>query len=127
MKPAAWRLLALLLVAPGRAAAATPGSDAREAERLHQLGLAHAAERTFEGRRRAITELERATLLDPSRSAYWLDLGRLCLEAGHRSRGRSCYERATQVTPDDAEAQTLLGMAWKWEWLSSFDDAALVR
>jgi hypothetical protein len=74
-----------------------------------------------------MTHLERASLLDPGKLDIWLDLGRLCLETGQRSRGRGCYVRAGIVAPDDVRAQLALGAAWRWEWLSSFDDSALAR
>jgi len=82
---------------------------------------------TLDARRQAMAELERASLLDPNRLQTWLDLGRLCLETGHRQRGRSCYERAQRVAPEDPEAYLALGNAWTWEWLSSFEDVSLAR
>ena len=82
---------------------------------------------TLDARRQAFAELERATLLDPAQLQTWLDFGRLCLETGRRQQGRSCYERAQRVAPDDPEAYLALGNAWTWEWLSSFDEVPLAR
>ena len=124
---AAFLILLPLLATPRPGAAALPDADARAAEALRRKALADGEQGSLDARRFAITQLERASLLDPDRSQIWLDLGRLCLEAGQRSRGRACYERAARVSPDDAEAQRVLGAAWKWEWLSSFDDSALAR
>ncbi|MGH7731678.1 MAG: tetratricopeptide repeat protein [Candidatus Eiseniibacteriota bacterium] len=120
-------LSAALLSAPRVPAAATDAAKAAEADSLHRHAVARLAEGSLDARRLALSELERASRLDPGRLAIWLDLGRLCLETGRRLRGRSCYERASRVAPDDAEAHLALGMAWTWEWLGSFEDAPLAR
>ena len=119
--------LVTLLAAPGIPAAATHAARVAEADSLHRRARALLAEGTLDARRLAMARLERASLLDPTRFHVWLDLGQLCLEAGHRRRGRACYERAKREAPDDAAAYHALGTAWKWEWLNSFEDTALVR
>jgi len=116
-----------LPAAPGVPVAATSAARAAEADSLHRHALARLAERSLDARRLALVELERASLLDPGRLGIWLDFGRLCLESGQRRRGRSCYERAKRVAPDDPEAHIALGIAWTWEWLSSFEEPPLTR
>ena len=115
------------LPAPPDDPGAAPAPRAREADSLHRRGMAFLAEGTLDARLSAMTELERASLLDPGQARIWLDFGRLCLDTGHRRRGRECYLRAARVAPDDARIHAALGAAWRWEWLSSFDDSALVR
>ena len=118
---------ATLLATPQVPIAATSAGRAAEADSLHRHAVARLAESTLDSRRLAMSELERASLLDPEREQIWLDLGRLCLERGQRRRGRSCYERARRVVPDDAAAHVALGIAWRWEWLSSFEEPPLTR
>jgi tetratricopeptide (TPR) repeat protein len=118
---------ALLLAVARPAPAATRLERAAEADSLHRHAIARLAEPTLDARRLALVELGRASLLDPGRAQIWLDLGRLCLETGYRQRGRSCYERARKVAPEDVEAHLALGRAWTWEWLSSFEAAPLAR
>lgn len=120
-------ILAALPAAPGGLGAGVSAGRVAEADSLHRRAVARLAEGTLDARRHAMAELERASLLDPARLEVWLDLGRLCLESGQRRRGRSCYERAQRAAPDDATAYVALGMAWTWEWLGSFEDAALAQ
>lgn len=120
-------ILAALPIVPGGLRAGTRPGRAAEADSLHRRAMTRLAEGTLDARRHAMTELERASLLDPTRLDVWLDLGRLCLESGHRQRGRSCYERAQRAAPDDATAYAALGMAWTWEWLGSFEEAPLAQ
>jgi tetratricopeptide (TPR) repeat protein len=124
-------ILAILLAAPLTAdSASADGANSRraaEADSLHRRAVRRLAEGTLDARRLAMTELERASLLDPGHLEVWLDLGRLCLESGQRQRGRSCYEHAQRVAPNDGTAHAALGMAWTWEWLASFEDAPLAR
>ncbi len=118
---------ATLLAAAGVPVASTGAGRAAEADSLHRHAVEHLAEGTLDARRLALAELEQASLLDPGSVQIWLDFGRLCLETGRRRQGRSCYERARRVAPDDAQAHAALGAAWTWEWLSSFEDAALAQ
>jgi tetratricopeptide (TPR) repeat protein len=117
----------VLLAAVRTAPAASRAERVAEADSLHRHALARLATPTLDARRLALVELERASLLDPERAQIWLDLGRLCLETGYRRRGRSCYQRAGEVSPDRPEAFVELGRAWTWEWLSSFESAPLAR
>ena len=120
-------LSAATLLATTEFARASRSDRVAEAEALHRHALECLAMGTIDARRQAMAELERASLLDPNRLQTLLDLGRLCLETGQRQRGRSCYERAQRVAPDDPEAYLALGYAWTWEWLSSFEDVSLSR
>jgi len=120
-------LSAATLFAATESHASSRAKKASEAEALHRHALECMAMGTLDGRKQALAELERATELDPQRLQPLLDLGRLCLEIGQRQRGRSFYERAQRVAPDDPEAHLALGNAWTWEWLNSFDETALAH
>ena len=120
-------LSAATLLAAAESRASSSAARSAETESLHRHALEHLAEGTLDARRQAMSELERAFQLDPRRLETLLDLGRLCLEIGQRQRGRSFYERAQRVAPDDLESYLALGNAWTWEWLNSFDDTALAR
>jgi tetratricopeptide (TPR) repeat protein len=120
-------LTAATLLAATESLASSSAERSAEAEALHRHALERLAVGTIDARRQALAELEQASLLDPRRLETLLDLGRLCLEIGQRQRGRSFYERAQRVAPDDLGAYLALGNAWTWEWLSSFDDTALAH
>jgi tetratricopeptide (TPR) repeat protein len=119
----AWLTAALLMDAGG--AAADRAARARAADSLHHRALECLMLGTLDARRDAMGELEQASLLAPGDHTIWLDYGRLCLEVGQRKRGRDCYEHAQRAAPEDAEAYVVLGRAWTWEWLNSFDAEAL--
>lgn len=120
-------LVAALLTSPAGAAAADRAERARAADSLHRSALGWLAIGTLDARRQALGQLEQASLLAPHDHTIWLDFGRLCLEVGQRKRGRDCYEHAQRAAPEDAEAFLLLGRAWTWEWLNSFDADALAK
>lgn len=115
------------LAAPLARAGSDPAGRARAADSLRDRAAAYRAAGTLDGRRQAMSDLERASLLAPEDHRVWLDLGRLCLETGQRARGRACYDRARRAAPDDAEAHAALGSAWTWEWLGSFEPTALAH
>src|SRR5262249_22495273 len=117
----------LLLGAPVWADPPDRPDRAREADSLRRAALEWRAVGTWDARRKAMAQLERASLLAPHDDRVWLELGRMCCEAGERRRGRGCYERARRLMPDDAESHALFGMAWTWEWLNSYEGPPLAR
>jgi hypothetical protein len=125
-RDAAVALASLLLLAAGapRAIAAADPERLAAADSL----FAHARTRLQtpdpQSRRAALTELERASRLDPARAEIWLWLGRTYLEAGEARSGRSCLARATALAPDDADAHLAAALAWRWNWLCTLERAA---
>jgi tetratricopeptide (TPR) repeat protein len=115
-------VMALGVALPGRAA---PARDAQvRADSLHRRALERLADDTIESRRAAIRDLEQASILAPDRVEVWRDLARLCQLIGDRQRARSCLQRIAVLAPDDGDAQSALGLGWKWEWLATAEDSA---
>lgn len=115
-------VMALGVALPGRAA---PAPDAQvRADSLHRRARARLAEDTVESRRGALRDLEQASILAPDRVEVWRELARLCRLIGDRQRARSCLQRVVVLAPDDGDAQSALGLEWKWEWLATAEDSA---
>lgn len=131
--------LALILLAlnatgpaPAGATVARSGGDRLEgrrleAEALHRRAVALGERRTIEGRRAAISALERATLLDPGNAEYELTLARLYYESGFLKSARSRFEGAVALAPEDAEARFGLGQIWRRDWLKYLEPGSLER
>src|SRR5262245_22888060 len=116
-------LLLFLAVLIATHAGATPTDgvstlpSAREADRLLAEADRHLAMHTFDARRIAIGELERACDLEPVRADLQLKLARTYADAGFTKQSRLRFERAMQLAPNDASARVGLGYAWRQDWL----------
>lgn len=108
------------------AAAAAPRDAAARADSLHRRALALLARNTIEARYTALKELEAASRLAPDRPELWREQARVCALLGARHRALGCLEHVAALRPDDGEAQSALGLGWKWEWLETAEDSAYV-
>jgi len=124
-------LLTLLLLLPGAALAATAGSPASpreaQAERLYADAEQRLAQHTFDSRRIAIADLERACELAPLRVDIELRLARVYAEAGFVKLSRRRFERALSLAPNDADARLGLAQAWRRDWLKYLERRSLDR
>src|SRR5262245_65644550 len=102
-------LVTLLLLIPGAALAATAGSPASpreaQADRLFEDAEHRLSMHTFDARRIAISELERACELAPLRVDIQLRLARVYAEAGFVKLSRRRFERALSLAPNDPDAR----------------------
>lgn len=99
--------------------------SAAQADSLHRKALVEFAATARDVHRMALRHFEEASRLDPRRADLWLDFGRCCIEAGELQRGRNCFSRAASLLQDDAAAWSLLGSAWKKDWLLSLERSSL--
>ncbi len=126
-------LLLCLLLAASDGAWAGRGSDAgsrvraAEADALHAHALLMLERRSIEGRRTAISDLERATRLDPGRADLQLLLARTYLQAGFRRQAMRRFERVVRLSPEEPEARFGLAQVWRRDWLKYLERASLDR
>lgn len=117
--------LALAIAAVAAAAGSPPASE--EARALYQRAWQRLEQRSVEMRRMAISDLERATLLEPGNAEYQLTLARTYLVAGYVKLARRRFETASAVAPEDAEAHYGLGQVWRRDYLKYLDRTSLER
>jgi len=120
-------LLPLVALPAAAARASAPPVAAARADSLHRTALANLARNTIDARRMALADLDAASRLTPDSVEVWRDFARACQATDMRARARLCLERVVALRPDDGRAQTALGLAWKWEWLTSVEDSAYVN
>ena len=100
---------------------------ADEAGRLVARAAKHLALRTIEGRRAAVAELERATVLEPSDPDYQLMLGRAYYASGYVHAAMQRFALVVALVPADAGAHYGLGLTWRRDWLRYLDSTSLAR
>jgi GWxTD domain-containing protein len=100
-------------------------SQPERAEVLRRKAAACVALNTFESRRKAMEYLEQATLLDPGRPDLHLDLGRLYERVGFLKEARKQFERASEISPEDADAKIGIARLWRRDWLKFLDPRSL--
>ncbi|MCC6651354.1 MAG: GWxTD domain-containing protein, partial [Candidatus Eisenbacteria bacterium] len=122
--------LALVLAAPAppvRAVVAPTAVERREREasdlaRRAQLNLQRGR---LEERRRAVAQLERATLLAPGNAEYQLMLARAYWRSGYRRAAMKRFERVVALRPGSADARYGLGQVWRRDWLKYLEKSSL--
>jgi len=113
----------IALVAAGFAVAMlVPASSAapsreRQAERLVASARRHLDLDTFDDRRKAIHELEQATLLDTRHPEWDLLLARTYMRAGYLGLARHRFDKVRRMAPDQSDARFGLGQVWRYDWL----------
>ena len=92
---------------PSRAALGAPGTEQSrlEASAAYARAWARLERRSVEMRRMAITDLERATLLQPENAEYQLTLARTYYVAGFVKQAMRRFEKVVAIAPDDPEAR----------------------
>lgn len=123
--------LCFLPLLAGRAGAGTPpgARERREAEaaRLVEKAVLRLRAGTIDARRSALSNLERAVQLAPSRPDYELLLARAYMAGGYQRQARTHFTRVTALAPDDAEARFGLARMWRRDYLTYLDTTSLVR
>ena len=109
------------------AAATNPEQSRLEARAAYARALARLERRSVEMRRMAITDLERATLLQPDNAEYQLTLARTYFVAGFVKQAMRRFERVAAIAPDDPEARYGLGQVWRRDFLKYLDRKSLDR
>jgi len=105
-------LVFFALASPGAGRCESPRPAhhrADEASRLVANAAKHLALRTIEGRRAAVAELERATVLQPSDPDYQLMLGRAYYASGYVHAAMQRFALVVALVPADAGAHYGLG------------------
>lgn len=125
LRSAAVAALAAVWLASARVEAASSKSSV--ADSLYLRALSELAANTLDSRRSAVENLEAAARLEPHRAEIWLALGRASLQTDRLERGRTHLARATSLAGDDAQALLLLGSAWRWDWLQTFESSSLAE
>ena len=125
-------LLSLAVLVPTLATATptdgvSPLPSTREVDRLLAQADRHLALHTFDARRVAIGELERACSLEPDRADLEIKLARTYADAGFTKQSRLRFERALKLAPEDADARVGLGQAWRRDWLKYLERRSLDR
>ena len=121
-------LLAATALAARSTAAAVPATrDHLEAEALRARAQVRLARHSIEMRRMAITDLERATELEPDDADSQLLLARTYYQAGFLKQAMRRFERLRALAPDDPEARYGLGQVWRRDWLKYLDRGSLAR
>ncbi|HTR97125.1 MAG TPA: GWxTD domain-containing protein [Candidatus Acidoferrales bacterium] len=126
--------LVLLAACAARSAAGRPVPEAAptdpaagEAHALTERAIAHIARRSIEGRRLAIAELERATVLEPDDASLELMLARTYWAAGFRRLALQRFERVLALQPHDPDAEYGVALVWRHDWLKYLDTTSLAR
>src|SRR5262249_19609469 len=108
----AWRrplgsalLASIMLCAVASPAHAAIPDRKAQADALYQHAQHMLERRSIDGRRAAIADLERATLLEPNDPGYQLTLARVYYQVGFVSAARRRFERVVALTPNDAEGR----------------------
>ena len=129
IRPFAERAIALVIAlawaSPSAAAVARDGPA--QAEALYQNALRMLQRKSIEGRRVAIDDLERATLLAPRDAGYQLALARAYYQVGFLASARKRFERVLAISPNEAEGRYGLGQVWRRDWLKYLEPASLDR
>jgi GWxTD domain-containing protein len=120
-----WKV-ALALWASALATESGWASRSEEAGKLYRRALSERRD-SFESRRLAMKQLERATLLAPDSVSYHLELARLYFSMGFLGQARRRYERVGQLRPDLAEGHLGQGLAWRRDYLKYLDKRSLDR
>ena len=123
-------MVLLALAAPSAARCESSGREhhrADEASRLVARAAKHLALRTIDGRRAAVAELERATVLEPLDPDYQLMLGRAYYASGFVHVAMQRFARVVAMVPADAGAHYGLGLTWRRDWLRYLDTTSLAR
>jgi len=125
-------VLTLFLGVSAAEAAPPPGSGSQgersaEASRLAEQARLHLARGTVDARRMALRELEQATLLEPGRADYELELARAYYAAGFLKSARTRFERVSRLAPLESAARFGLGQVWRRDWLKYLDPSSLTR
>jgi GWxTD domain-containing protein len=121
----AFALLAALTA--GSAHAAPSERRAREARALYDSAVEKLGRRTFESRRAAIADLERATSIAPREPEYQVLLARTYYQCGFLREARRRFDAVEQLDPRDVAAQYGLGQVWRRDWLKYLDTLSLAR
>lgn len=125
-------VLSILSLGAAVAAADTllrPAGRSRELEAaaLHAHAISMLERRSIEARRTAISDLERATTLDPSNADAQLLLARTYLLAGFRRQAMRRFERVVTLAPAEPEARFGLAQVWRRDWLKYLEPRSLER
>lgn len=115
---------AVLLLALGRGTSADERHPAN-AEEFYRRARERFTQSTVASRIAALDDFATAVDLDPKRPDIWIAYGRACRESGQTAKARSCFERASELRPADAEVWSELGSEWKDDWLLTTDRASL--
>lgn len=119
-----WASILLALLAWPRPGATQSGN---EAEVLFQRALLEEKRDTYDSRRQAARNLERATLLAPDSASYHLELARLYYRMGFLGLARKRYERVGRLDPSLAEAHLGQGLVWRRDYLKYLEPRSLER
>ena len=116
----------ILLTAPPRAvvASTTASSQAERARGLYQRAVGRLASRSHEERQTGLLELEEARHLDPASPEYAIALGRAYLDADMLRSARQEAESVLAQDPKNDDAEHLLGLTWRRNWLLDPDSLA---
>lgn len=98
-----------------------------EARALYARAVVRLERRTVEMRRMAITDLERAALLDPQNAEYQLTLARTYFVAGFVKLAMRRFETVASLAPSDPEARYGLGQVWRRDYLKYLEKRSLDR
>ncbi|MEO5988219.1 MAG: GWxTD domain-containing protein [Candidatus Eisenbacteria bacterium] len=118
-----------LTLAFARAGSALPSAEQNqiEARRLYARAAGRLERRTVEMRRMAITDLERAALLDPKNAEYQLTLARTYYLAGFVKQAMRRFELVASIAPSDPESRYGLGQVWRRDYLKYLEKRSLDR
>lgn len=121
-------LQSLSLARPAHAVPLDPaGARHREVVERTEEAARLFARRSVEGRRAAIADLERATVLEPDNLESQMLLARVYYAAGFLHSARQRFEKVASLVPDDADAQFGLAAIWRKDYLKYLDPTSLAR